>query len=141
LTKTGHLIQLQFIVLRTAAAAPSAPLLSPRMSAVLAPSTASSSSYFGSLDFLDSQSAFDSTFPHPVPFLVTTTSPGVSVDSLSLLVALNHFINQCKFCLFVPIFRSDYVGTFDQDDCVSLHATLQALMKNGMSYRHPASGH
>jgi hypothetical protein len=137
-------VQLQFIVLRTAdaaAAAPSASLLSPRMSAVLASSTASRSSYFGSLDFLDCQATFDSTFPKPVPLLVTISSNGVSLDSLSLSVSLNKFIDHCKFHLFVPIFRSDYVGTFIRDDAASLHATLQALKKPAMSYRHSTSGH
>jgi hypothetical protein len=58
-------IQLQFVVLRAAAAAasPSTTLVSPRMAFVLASPRASGSSYFGSLDFLDSQSIFDCTSP------------------------------------------------------------------------------
>jgi hypothetical protein len=122
--------QLRTLVLRTAAAAPTVPALSPRMATVLASPTASRSSYFGPLEFIDSQAAFDSTFPKPVPLLVTTSSNGVSIDSLSLSVALNQFLDQCKFYLFVPIFRSDYVGTLARDDSASLHATLQALKKS-----------
>jgi hypothetical protein len=63
-------------------------VLSPRMLSILGPSkSASRPSYFGSLDFLDSQSVFDSTFPNPVPLLVTISSTaGVSIDSTSLLV-------------------------------------------------------
>jgi hypothetical protein len=118
-------IQLQFIVLCTAAtaASPSTALVSPRMASVLASPRASGSSYFGSLDFLDSQSIFDSTVPNPVPLLVTVVFASVSIDSSSLLVGLNQFIDQCKFRLFVPIFRSDYVGTRERNDSASLYAT------------------
>ena len=136
-------IQLQFIVLRSAAATaalPTPPPFSPRMSAVLGSSASSASSYFGSLEFLDSQVSFDATFPQPVPLVVTPSSNGVSVDSLSLLKTLNQFVDQCKFHLFVPIFRSDYVGTFTRDDSASLHATLQALKRPAMSYRDATSG-
>jgi hypothetical protein len=76
-----------------------------------------------------------------VPLLVTVVSASVSIDSSSLLVGLNQFIDQCKFRLFVPIFRSDYVGTLERNDSASLYATLQALKKPSMSYRHPTSGH
>jgi hypothetical protein len=138
--------QLQFLVLRSAAAAPvaappAAPALSPRMTAVLASTSKTTSSYFGSLDFLDCQSIFDATFPRPVPLLVTPSPAGASVDSTSLLSDLNLFIDGCKFHLFVPIFRSDYVGSSDRDDTASLHATIQALKKPAMSFRNPASGH
>ena len=105
------------------------PLLSPRMSDVLASSPSSSSSYFGSLDFLDSQSAFDCTFPHPILLLVTCATASVSIDLLSLLVTLNRFVDQCKFRLFVHILCCDYVGTNDRDNSASLYATLQALKK------------
>jgi hypothetical protein len=56
-------------------------------------------------------------------------------------VALNKFLDLCKFHLFVPIYRSDYVGTFDRDDAASLHATIQSLKKHAMSSRNPVSGH
>jgi hypothetical protein len=83
-------IQLQNLLLRipatTATAPPTAtPLLSPRMTAILASTVASGSSYYGSLDFLISQSVFDSTFPHPVPLrVIPSTTVSRSVDSLSL---------------------------------------------------------
>jgi hypothetical protein len=39
------------------------------------------------------------------------------------------------------MFRSDYVGTLERNDSASLYATLQALKKPSMYYRHPTSGH
>jgi hypothetical protein len=92
------------------------------MFSILGPSkSASRPSYFGSLDFLDSQSVFDSAFPNPVPLLVTVSSTAsVSIDSTSLLADINLFIDRCKFRVFVPIFRSDYVGTSDRDDAASM---------------------
>jgi len=44
---------------------------------------------FGSLDFLDFQSVFAFTFPHLVPLLVTASSNGASVDSLSHSLSLS----------------------------------------------------
>ena len=140
--------QIQALVLRTAAAATDVVgalavlrALSPKMKAVLAATSTSSSSYFGSLDFLDSQAAFDAVFPTPVPLLVARSSSGVSVDSTSLTLALLSFVDRCKFHLFVPIFRCDYVGTADRDDATSLHATIKALKRPAMSHRHPSAGH
>jgi hypothetical protein len=138
--------QVKNLVIRSAAAvtaaASSLSVVSPRMSAVLASTHSSSSSYFGTLAFLDSQSEFEAVFPDPVPLLVTSTTAGaVSVDSTTLLTQLLSFIDRCKFQLFVPIFRCDYVGTADRDDASSLHATIQALKRPSMSYRHHSSGH
>ena len=138
--------QIQTLVLRSASAATAAtisvlPALSPKMTAVLAATHTSSSSYFGSLGFLDSQVVFDSVFPNPVPLLVTPSPHGATVDSTSLLKGLLAFVDCCKFTLFVPIFRCDYVGTADRDDAASLHATIHALKRPSMSYRNPTSGH
>ena len=138
--------QLQFLVLRSAAATPAttAPsaisTLSPRMTAVLAASNTASSSFYGSLDFLDSQSSFDAVFPLPVPLLVTISSSGTSIDSTSLPTKLNRFLDTCKFRLFIPLFRFDYVGSSDRDDSAALHATIQALKKPAMTRRNPVSG-
>ena len=132
--------QLQNLVLRSAVAAPLVPALSPRMSAVLTSTRSSGSSFFGTLDFLDSQSAFDLVFPRPVPLSVTASPTGATVDSISLPISLEKFLDQCKFHLFIPIFRSDYVGTFARDDAASLQATVTALKKLAMSSRHPSSG-
>jgi len=141
--------QIQNLVLRTATAAaapatdaaPPLPALSPKMQAVLATSRTSHSSYFGPLDFLDSQVAFDAVFPNKIPLLVTSSTSGVSVDSNSILLDLLSFVDRCKFHLFVPIFRVDYVGTADRDDAAALHATIQALKRPAMSYRHAVTGH
>jgi hypothetical protein len=75
--------QLQTLLLHTPTTP--APPAHPRMTAILAPSVTSGSSYLGSLNFLDSQSAFDLTFPNPVPLLITTSpTTGVSIDSHSI---------------------------------------------------------
>jgi hypothetical protein len=132
--------QLQHLILRSATAAPTAPVLSPRMTAVLTSTSSSSSSYFGPLDFLDNQVAFDSVFPTPTPLTVTVSTTGASIDSLVLPALLDTFIDRCKFHLFVPIFRSDYVGTFARDDAASLQATVSAIKKLAMSSRNPSSG-
>jgi hypothetical protein len=90
-------------------------------------------SNFGSLNF---HIAFDFTFPHPVPLLVTASSTGASVDSLSLLVTLKTFLDWCTFHLFVPLFCSDYVDTFAHDDVASLQATITALKKVSMIFKY-----
>jgi hypothetical protein len=108
------------------------------MQAVLATTRTSRSSYFGPLDFLDSQVAFDAVFPHPVPLLVTSSTSGMSVNSSVLLLEFLSFVDRCKFHLFVPIFR---VGTANRDDAASLHATIQALKRPAMSYPHAITGH
>ncbi len=121
---------------------PSADSASPRMAAVLASSNASGSSYLGSLDFLDIQSAFDITFPHPTPLVLTiSTNSGLSVDYVSIPLAVTAFVDLCKFQLFVPLFRTDYVGIANRDDAASLHATVQAIKKLHMTSRHPQSSH
>jgi hypothetical protein len=115
---------------------------SPRMAAVLASSGTSGFSYFGSLEFLDFQSAFDITFPNPSPLVATTTSSsGLSLDFASIPVSITAFVDSCKFQLFVPLFRTDYVGHAARDDAASLHATVQAIKKLGMTSRHPQSSH
>jgi hypothetical protein len=112
------------------------------MTAVLVTAGTSGSSYYGSLDFLDSQASFDLTFHRPAPLLVTVSpTVGLLIDSISPPASLNTFLDQCKFRVFIPIFRSDYVGTADRDDAASLHATVQALKKHAMTSRHPVSGH
>jgi hypothetical protein len=58
-----------------------------------------------------------------------------------LLAALNLFLDRCKFQIFLPIFRSNYVGTANLDDAASLHATVQALKRHAMTSRNPVSGH
>jgi hypothetical protein len=135
--------QLQILLLRNVSApVPTfAAIISPRMTAVLASGGSSGGfSYHGSLDFLDHQPTFDSTFPTPTPLLVTASNIGASVDTISIRTAMNLFVDQCKFCVFVPIFRCDYVGTADRNDSMSLHATVQSLKKLSMSHRNSASG-
>jgi hypothetical protein len=123
-----QIVLLSSLLSAASVAAPAALAALPlKMTAILAATSTSSSSYFGTLDFLDSQAAFDLVFPQPVPLLVTPSLSGASVDSISLLANLLMFVNRCKFHLFVPIFRCDYVGTSDRDDAASPHATIQAL--------------
>jgi hypothetical protein len=115
------------------------------MAAVLASagfSTSGSHSYYGTLDFLYTQSCFNSTFPHATPLLVSSATLGTSVvDSVAVDTTINAFVHQCKFQLFIPIFRTDYAGTADRNDAASLHATVQAINKLAISYRNPVSGH
>jgi hypothetical protein len=113
------------------------------MSAALATAGGSTDghSYFGSLGFLDSQSAFAITFPRPTPLLLVHTSRNhMTINLLTVNTALHKFINQCKFYLFIPLFRADYVGTADCDGASSLSATIESLEKLAMSSR-AALGH
>jgi hypothetical protein len=110
------------------------------MAAALASGSAGGHSYYGSLNFLDSQAVFDLVFPHPIPTLIVASSTSSSVDSNSVRDVITTFANQCKFQLFVPIFWTDYVGTADRNDSASLQATVHALKKLAMSSRHPTSG-
>jgi hypothetical protein len=113
------------------------------MTAVLASNPDSSSSHFGSLEFLDSQCEFDRTFPNPIPLNVTPSASNRSVplstDSASVSTVIHAFIDQCKFQVFLPIFCSDYIGTANPDDTASLHATVQSLKKYSMSFHNPTS--
>jgi hypothetical protein len=119
-------------------------LLSPRMAAVLASITGSAlsgHSFYGSLDFLDAQTSFDTVFPHPSPILLSLTTAGTpTIDTTTISSTINTFANRCKFELFIPLFRTDYVGTAGHDDTASLYATVQAIKKLSMSYRHPQTG-
>ena len=118
-------------------------ILSPRMNTLLSPSGFADAhfTYHGPLDFLDSQTSFDSLFSPPAPVRLTVASTGVpTLDSISAARAITAFVDNCKFRIFIPIFRSDYVGTADRNDAASLHATVQALKKLSMSSRHPTSG-
>ena len=115
------------------------------MTAVLASTNDPSSSYFGSLEFLDFQAEFDRTFPNPTPLFITPApsdlSVPLSIDSTSAPTVIHNFIDQCKFQVFLPIYRSDYVSTANRDDAASLHATVQTLKKLSMSFHNPTSGH
>jgi hypothetical protein len=136
-------LQLQTLLLcnPNAASPGPAPLLSPCMTAVLSSTTPSGSSYYGSLNFLDSQSAFDLSFPHPIPLRVVTLSTAtLSIDSLLLQKSITAFVDQCKFRIFVPIFCSDYVGTTNRNDAASLNATNKALKQLFTSSCNPSNG-
>ena len=115
------------------------------MTAVLASTNESSSSYFGYLEFLDFQAEFDRTFPNPTPLFITPApsdlSVPLSIDSTSAPTVIHNFIDQCKFQVFLPIYCSDYVGTANRDDTASLHATVQTLKKLSLSFRNPTSDH
>jgi hypothetical protein len=77
------------------------------MKAVLASASSPGSSYFGALDFLDSQIAFDViSSARPVPRLVAASSTGVSVDSILLTVVLDKFIDRANFISLFHIFDS-----------------------------------
>jgi hypothetical protein len=132
--------QLQQLALRSATAVPAVPSLSPCVTAALTATSSSRSSHFGLLNFLDYQPAFVSIFPNLAPLLLTASAAGVSIDSLSLPSSITKFLDRCKFSLFVPIFRSGYVGAFARDDAASLQATVSSIKKIAMSSRHPTSG-
>jgi hypothetical protein len=54
---------------------------------------------------------------------------------------IHALIDQCKSQVFLPILRSNYIGTAkNRDDAASLHATVQSLKKYSMSFRNPTSG-
>jgi hypothetical protein len=84
---------------------------------------------------------FDLTFPQPISLLLSSSCSNYPVNSLSVRSTINSFADQCKFHLFVPIFRTGYVGTADRNDSASLQATVQALKKLAMSSWHPTPGH
>ena len=93
--------------------APTAPILSLHMTAILTSNSSASSSNFGLLNFLDTQVAFDSIVPDTTSLYASASqTAGASIDSLSLPAALNKFLDPYKFHPFLPIFWSDYVGTF-----------------------------
>ena len=132
-------------IIPVAAPVPAPILLSPHMTAVLAFTHDSSSSYFGSLALLPWFSIQiwshvpGSHSPHCHTFRFQPPVP-LSIVSASVSTVIHAFIDQCKFQVFLPIFRSDYVGTANRDDAASLHATVQSLKKYSMPFRNPTSG-
>jgi hypothetical protein len=128
--------------LSTAAPSPPPPavLVSPRMSAVLAADGSSEFTYRGSLDFLELQSCFDTVFPHPTPSQFGYSNSSSVLDTNSIPTAISCFVDQCKFVVFVPIFRTDYVGTADRNDATSLQATVRAIKDLRMSSRDSTTG-
>jgi hypothetical protein len=111
------------------------------MTAILTASGTSIFTYRGSLDFLDSQTSFASIFPHPIPTLLgSSATSSVVVNTTSVVSRMNQFIDQCKFSAFLPIFRTDYVGTVDRNDATSLLATVKSIKELKMARRDPASG-
>jgi hypothetical protein len=71
--------------------------------------------------------------------LITAGTPTINVTTISS--AITTFApDPCKFELFIPPFRTDYVGTVDCDNATSLYATVQAIKKLSMNFRHPQTG-
>jgi hypothetical protein len=140
-------LQLQTLVLRTPvtqAPGSGTPItsISPRMQTVFDRSSNGGFTYYGPLDFLDHQLAFDNVFPDPVPFVVShsTATPTSGNHTSSILATIRTFVDQAKFLVFVPIFRTDYVGTADRNDAAALSHTIKALKKLAMSSRNPTNG-
>jgi hypothetical protein len=101
------------------------------MAAILASSNGSSlsgHSYYGSLDFLGCQKSFNLICPHPTPLLLSVSHSGKpTVDTVTISANISTFTDRCKFELFIPLFRTNYVGTADRNDANSLHASIQAF--------------
>jgi hypothetical protein len=90
--------------------------------------TSGGHSYYGTHNVLDTQSCFDSTFLYATPLLVSSATLGCTiVDYVVVATTINAFAGRCKFQLFVPIFRTGYVGTASRNNAPSLHATIQAI--------------
>jgi hypothetical protein len=146
-------LQIQTILLRNPilpapAPVPAPAILSPHMTAVLASSNNSSSSYSGSLKFLDFQAEFDHTFPNPIPLFVTPSfselSASLSIDSIFASTVVHTFIDQSKFQVFLPTIYTALIMSILLTTMTPPLFTpqyKQTLKKFSMSFRNPTSGH
>ena len=72
--------------------------------------------------------------------LLHASRTGASISSLLLPAALAKCFDRCKFHLFIPIIRSDYMGTFARNNDASLQVRVSVLKKLSMSFHNPSSG-
>ena len=67
-------------------------------------------SYFGSLNFLDCQQAFFTTFGHQPPILAAYP---LSTTACDILGRVRAYADKCMLDVFLELCREDYVGGFD----------------------------
>ena len=120
------------------------PLLSPKMSNFLgtrgSASTKLVTTYFGSLDFLDNQTSFDSVFGK-TPILLhvnrqSTINAGESIENTNAIPKMLHnFFLNCKYDVFIAICRDDYVGAnYLPNDSHAVQAICSKIQSYTMSY-------
>ena len=138
--------ELQFLVLRgvptttttapitTTTATTVSTLSSPKMKSILQSQGGGGFSYRGSLEFLEDQAIFNEVFPNPIP---TAANPA---DGDLILSTITTFVDRARFLAFVPIFRTDYVGTSDRNDAMSLSHIIKAIKRLAMATRNPTNG-
>ena len=73
---------------------------------VTTPVTASTTTFIGDVDFLESQDKFNKTFPQPKPAGLTGWETTVSI---------NKFIDMHQFRVFHQLVRANYIGSSDCD--------------------------
>jgi hypothetical protein len=132
--------QIQQLVLRATPAPPvsTATDVSPRMQAVLAIAGTGGFTYHGSLDFLDNQATFDAIFPNPMPVtLSSSVTSSCTIDSTSVIKVITSFVDQCKFLVFLPLLRTDYVGIADRNNAKALGQIVKAIKLLKMSSCNP----
>jgi hypothetical protein len=86
--------------------------VSPKMARLLTPASMAGQlpTYLGSLDFLDNQATFDSTFPSPLP-LEEDGSISTSLSTSSVTTRIDYFLRSCELDAFASILCLDYVGS------------------------------
>ena len=94
--------------------------------------------YLGSLDFMDSQTSFDSIFGNtPVMLRVTRRAVGscATEETEYLATRINTYCDLCQLHLFCSIVKLQFVGTVDYDTHRMMHNIYLTLFELKLVYK------
>ena len=94
--------------------------------------------YLGSLDFMDSQTSFDSMFGNtPVMLRVTRRAAGscATEETEYLATRINTYCDLCQLHLFCSIVKLQFVGTVDYDTHRMMHNIYLTLFELKLVYK------
>jgi len=112
-------------------AASSSILASPKMRFILDSGGNTKSGYFGSLDFLESQNAFHSTFG-PTPTLLPAHP--IKVETL-LKQEFQKYCDRCKLDIYLNLCFQDYVGSDNVDTSLNVQEVSRKITSLRQSWK------
>jgi hypothetical protein len=88
--------------------------------------------YYGALDFFDSQSKFDAVFPpndrKPISSLRRSNEPASTFDRENPAThVMNLFTAECRLIIFSNVIRLDYIRRHDFSSAAHLHMTVKKI--------------
>jgi hypothetical protein len=97
-------------------------LASPKMRFILESGGKTKSGYFGSLDFLESQSAFHSTFG-----LTPTLLPAHPINKTEIKQEFQKYCDRCKLDIYLNLCFQDYVGSDNVDTSLNVQEVSRKI--------------